>query len=206
MNRRTYIKTGAMALLATSLVAPVAHAKSGMLGKLGPDDFKKANTEAGEKVKAVKPGTGALSDSDKELLKEIALGGMWQLELSKVTASQASSEDVKMIANAEVVEQTAVSSKLKEIATAGGAALPEQPDDDTNDMVAKLKKESGLELDKKYLKESGIKGHEKLKDTMEKVQKKAESSALKALADAALPLIRTHLQVAKDEADDMDKA
>jgi putative membrane protein len=177
-----------------------------MLGKLGPDDFKKANTEAGEKVKAVKPGTGALSDSDKELLKEIALGGMWQLELSKVTASQASSEDVKMIANAEVVEQTAVSSKLKEIATAGGAALPEQPDDDTNDMVAKLKKESGLELDKKYLKESGIKGHEKLKDTMEKVQKKAESSALKALADAALPLIRTHLQVAKDEADDMDKA
>lgn len=194
-----------MALLATSLASSLAFAKSGMLGKLSPDEFKKANADAGMMVKAVQPDSAALSAGDKELLKEIAMGGMCQMELSKVAASMATSEDVKMIADAEVEEQTAVAEKLKQIAAAGGAMLPGQPDDETIAKVEMLKKLSGLELDKKYLKESGIKGHEKLKDTMEKVLKKADSSALKALAGAALPLIRIHLQVAKDEAADVDK-
>ncbi|MEO7100208.1 MAG: DUF4142 domain-containing protein [Luteolibacter sp.] len=206
MNRRNCIKTGAMAMLATSFASAFASAKSGMLGKLGPDEFKKANADAGERVKAVRPGTTALTDGDKDLMKDIAIWGMWQMELSKVAASKATSEDVKMIANAEVEEQMAVSAKLKEIASAGGATLPGKPDNETVDTVEKLKKEAGLNLDKKYLKESGIKGHEKLKAVMEKVQKKADSAALKALAEAALPIINIHLQVAKDEADDVAKA
>jgi putative membrane protein len=203
MNRRKCIQRGAMALVAVSFISPLAHAASGMLGKMGPDEFKKANADAGTKVKAIHPAGGGLSEGDKDLLKEIALGGMMQMELSKVAASMGSSEDVKMIANAEIEEQTVVGEKLKEIAAAGGASLPGAPDDDTTKLVEKLKKETGLELDKMYLKKSGINGHEKLKDTMEKVQKKAENAALKALADAALPLIRTHLQVAKDESADM---
>jgi putative membrane protein len=205
MNLRNCIRTGTMAILAISFASSLASAKSGMLGQLGPDEFKQSNAAAASRVNAIQAGSTAFTENDKELAKEIALWGMWQLELSKVAASMATSQDVKMIAQAEVDEQTVVAAKLKEIAAAGRATLPASPDQDTLDMIEKLKKESALELDKKYLKESGIKGHEKLKAIMEKVQKNADSGTLKALADATLPIINTHLKVAKDEADHVDK-
>lgn len=181
-----------------------AFAESGKLGKMGPDEFKGSNDVAAEKVKAVKAGEGALSESDAELLKKIAKGGMIQLEISKVAVAQASSEDVKMIAKAEVAEQELIGAKVKEIAAAGSVTLPTGLDDDEREMVDELKKETGLELDKKYLKDSGVTGHEMLKKTMEEVRDDAESSTLKALANATLPIINTHLKVATDEAADMD--
>jgi putative membrane protein len=206
MNRRHCLKTGALAGVALTFGISTTHAASGMLGKMGPDAWKKANADAGSSVKALSAGTADLSKDDADLLKEIAACGMMQLKLSEAAASMGSSEDVKMIASAEVEEQTIVGAKVKEIARAGNVVLPGDPDEDVNEAVAELKKKTGLELDKHYLKESGIKGHEKLKDTMEKVQSKAESQVLKDLANTTLPIIKTHLQVSKDEAADMDKA
>ena len=206
MNRRHCLKTGTLAGVALTFGISTSHAASGMLGKMGPDAWKKANADAGSSVKALSAGTGDLSKDDADLLKEIAACGMMQLKLSETAASMGSSEDVKMIASAEVEEQTIVGAKLKEIARAGNVALPEGPDEDINEAVAELKTKKGLELDRHYLKESGIKGHEKLKDKMEKVQSKAESQVLKDLANTTLPIIKIHLQVSKDEAADMDKA
>jgi len=206
MNRRQCIKTGALAGLALTIGSSNTWAASGMLGKIGPDEWKKANEDAGAGVKALSAGSSPLSEDDAKLLKEIAMGGMMQLKLSEVAASMASSEDVKMIAKAEVEEQTIVGAKVKEIAAASGVTLPAEPDEDTTKAVEKLKALKGLELDTHYLDETGIKGHEKLKDTMEKVQSKAASSVLKALAGATLPIIKVHLQVSKDEAADMEKA
>jgi putative membrane protein len=198
------IKTGSVAILVSAFAITSAGAKPGMLGKMGPEEFKKTNMEAGMKVKALTPDGKKLSDSDTDLLKEIAAGGMMQLEIAKVAVKMASSEDVKLIAEAEVAEQTALGDKVKEIAGSGGAALPENVDQKTTEMISMLKSKSGLELDKSYLKESGIHGHEILEKTMEKVSSKAENQTLKSLALTALPLIKSHLQIAKDEAADMD--
>lgn len=206
MKHKNCLKTVSFAALALTFGISTALAASGMLGKMGPDEWKKANEDAGSGVKALSAGSAKLSEDDAELLKEIALGGMMQLKLSEVAASMASSEDVKMIAKAEVEEQTIVAAKLKEIATAGGAMLPEQPNEDTMEAVKKLKEKKGLELDTAYLEQTGIEGHKKLQAMMEKVQSKAESQVLKSLAGATLPIIKTHWQVSKDEADDMDKA
>ena len=203
MNRRTYLKIGTMTAIATTFAVPSVFAKSGMLGKMGPDEFKKANETAGANVKAIKPDGKKLSDDDSKLLMEMAAGGMMQLELSKVAVAMGSSEDVKMIANAEVEEQTALAAKLKEVATGSGVTLPSTPDEKTRKMVDDLKEKKGLELDKAYLKESGIEGHEMLKKTMAKVSKEATSPTLKEIAGAAMPLIEVHLQVSKDEAADM---
>ncbi|RYD24315.1 MAG: DUF4142 domain-containing protein [Verrucomicrobiaceae bacterium] len=206
MNRRNCIKTTALAGTALTLGISISQAASGMLGKLGPDAWKKANAEAGASVKALAAGNAALSEGDSKLLKEIAAGGMMQLKLGEAAVSHASSEDVKMIAAAEVEEQTIVGAKVKEIAKAGGVTLPGEPDKETLAAVEELKAMTGLELDKHYLKESGIKGHEKLRNTMEKVRSKADSKILKDLADTTLPIIKIHLQVSKDESADMAMA
>ena len=169
MNRRHSLRTGTFASIALGLGITSSRAASGMLGKMGPDEWKKANEDAGAGVKALSAGSAKLSDDDGELLKEIAAAGMMQLKLSEVAASMGSSEDVKMIAEAEVDEQTVVGAKVKEIAAAGGVT-PGGPDEHTREAVEKLKGMKGLELDKHYLKVSRVDGHTKLEDIMEKVE------------------------------------
>ncbi len=203
MKRNINLTTTAVAALVLSLSAP-AFAKSGYIGKLEAGQFKTTNEEVGMKVKAIKPTGTKLSEDDAELLKEVAMGGMMQLEISKVAATMATSEDVKVFAMAEVEEQTSLGMKVKEIAMSGGVTLPSAADEDTMKMIADLKEKKGLEFDKAYLKASGIAGHKKLQSTMEKVRDKASDAALKMIATTALPVIEIHLHAAEDESKDMD--
>ena len=61
---------------------------------------------------------------------------------------------------------------------------------------------SGADFDKEYLQEGGVDGHQLLEKTMTKVQSKASDATLKELAMTTLPLIKTHLQAARDEMKD----
>jgi putative membrane protein len=202
MNRRNFILTSSItaAGLAFSQSAFAAH--DGKIGTIDAAEWTRINKDAGEKVKAIKPGSEKLSEADQKLLLEVATGGMMQLELSKAAVAKATSADVKAYAQAEVDEQTGLGAKLKEIAKAKGATLPEAPDDKTTKAVEKLNAKSGADFDREYLQESGVDGHEKLEKTMSKVQAKAADATLKLVASTALPVIKIHLQAARDEMKD----
>jgi putative membrane protein len=122
---------------------------------------------------------------------------MMQLEVSKIAQQMATNPEVRQLAQAEVEEQTGLSAKLKEIAQAKGVTLPETPDAETQAMVTKLQGMSGAELDRMYVMESGVKGHEKLNKVMSKVESSASDVSLKGIAKAAHPLVKTHLKVAE---------
>jgi putative membrane protein len=201
--RREFLQTAILTAAGVTLITPLTRAAAGYVGRLPAPEFVKLNADAGAKMAGVKPDKAALSKDDDMLIKEIAMGGAMQLELSKVAVTKASSEDVRIYAQAEVDEQTGLSAKLKEIATAKGVALPEGPDDETKKMVTKLQEKSGKDFDRAYLKEVGVEGHEKLKKTMTKVKAGATDGTLKVVADLALPLIETHLQAAQDEMKDV---
>jgi putative membrane protein len=188
-------------LLLTFLSATSLHAQgAGKLGGLSEADFAKINKDAAAQVAALKPTAKALSDDDKELLKMIAQGGMMQLEAGKLAVKNATTADIKMIAQAEVDEQTGLGDKLKEIAAAKSASLPAGPDEKGAKEVADLAKKTGTDFDATYLKHSGIDGHKLLQSTMKKVESKADDADLKKLAETVLPLIKIHLQVAESEA------
>ncbi|WP_223860847.1 DUF4142 domain-containing protein [Spirosoma validum] len=128
---------------------------------------------------------------------EVAKEGMMQLEVSKVALQKATNPEVRELAQAEVEEQTGLLAKLKEIADAKGITLPASPDPETQAMVTKLQGMSGGSLDKMYVSESGVKGHEKLDKVMSTVESTASDASLKGVARAAHPLVKTHLTVAK---------
>ncbi|HEX8296528.1 MAG TPA: DUF4142 domain-containing protein [Chthoniobacteraceae bacterium] len=199
MNRRNFLQTTVLAVAGTTLITTLSRAADEKIGKLSAADFKKMNKEGGAKVSAIKAEAAPLSEADQKLMLEVAAGGMMQLEVSRIAADKATDADVKAIAKAEVEEQTVLSAKLKEIAKAKKITLPDEPDDKTKKMVAMLQGKSGADLDRTYLENSGVKGHEMLQKTMTKVQDKAQDPALKSLATAALPLIQTHLEVSRDE-------
>ena len=169
-----------------------------MIGKETKQEFDSANKNGAMAVSAVSASNAQLSDADKALMMQVAMGGMQQLEVSKVAVQKATSEEVRQFAQAEVDEQTGLSNKLKEISSAKNITLPESPDAETQAMVSKLQGMSGADLDKMYMSESGVKGHEKLNKVMSDVEAKASDTTLKSLAVAAHPLIRTHLKVAQE--------
>ncbi|MGV3559203.1 DUF4142 domain-containing protein [Larkinella arboricola] len=171
---------------------------SAMVGKLSKADFDNQNKQGAAAVAAIAPSKNALSQADNALMMEVAKGGMMQLELSRIAMQKATSDQVRQLAQAEVDEQTGLSNKLKEVASAKGVTLPTSVDPQTQEMLTKMQSLSGEEFDRFYVMESGVNGHQKLDQVMAKVETTASDASLKGIASAAHPLVRTHLQVAQD--------
>jgi putative membrane protein len=199
MKTKFILQTSLAAALCLGLTTSAVVAAEATIGKLEQAEFMKINEEAQATLAAIKPTSDPLSPDDEKLMMLVAAGGMMQLEASQVAVKMATSPDVRAIAEAEVAEQTGLSAKLKEVAAAKKVTLPAAPDEKTQKLVTKLQGMKGAEFDQAYLKEVGVTGHKKLNETMEKVESKADDPNLKAIASAALPLIKTHLQVAQDE-------
>ena len=198
MNRRTVTKLCLFTVAGAAI--GVASAKDdGKVGNMTPTDFETTNKDVGEKIKALKPDGAKLSEDDLKFLGEIAMGGTFQLEASKLVADKGQGADIKLYAKGEVHEQTGLADKLKEVATAKGATLPAGMDKEAEKTIAKLKELSGRDFDEYYLKQVGVSGHKVLKATMEKVKAKAKDMVLKQIAENALPLIEVHLAAATAE-------
>lgn len=168
-----------------------------MVGKESKAKFDQMNKKGAADVAAIQPTSAKLSSADQALMMEVAKGGMVQLESSKIAAGKASNDEVRQLAQAEVEEQTGLSAKLKEIADAKGVTLPSTPDAETQAMLDKMQNMSGTELDKHYMQAHAVGGHEKLDATMSKVKSSASDANLKAVAQAAHPLVKEHLKVSR---------
>ncbi len=199
MKKNLIVFAIALAMPFISMAQQGSASKSGasMLGGMSKEEFDKLNKAGAAKVAAIKPSTTSLSDADKDLMMQVAMGGMQQLEVSRAAAKKASSEEVRQLAQAEVEEQTGLSAKLKEVAKAKGIDLPAKPDSETQALLTKMNGMSGSDLDAFYVSESGVKGHEKLDKVMSKVKSSAKDDNLKSLAAAAHPLVQAHMKVSK---------
>ncbi|SOD89998.1 DUF4142 domain-containing protein [Spirosoma fluviale] len=173
---------------------------SGSTSKVGNESmsaFDSQNKKGAAAVAAVTPNSAKLSTADQDLMMQVAKGGMMQLEASRLAVQNATNDQVKALAQAEVDEQTGLSAKLQEIASAKGVTLPTSPDAETQAVLTKLQSATGMSFDRLYLTESGVKGHEKLDSVMSMVESKATDPSMKNLAKAAHPLVKTHLKVAR---------
>jgi putative membrane protein len=200
--KKTVIALGLLLALSAGSVSfaqqtTPAGAGSAMFGSMSQQEFDRINKEGAAKVKAIKPTKDPLSSADEALMMQVAKGGMMQLEVSRAAVQQAGSEPVRKLAQSEVEEQTGLSAKLKEMAAAKGITLPTTPDPQTQAMLTKMKGMSGADLDRFYVEQSGVKGHEQLDKVMSSVEAGAKDAGLKGLAAAAHPLVKTHLTVSR---------
>ncbi|RYF67140.1 MAG: DUF4142 domain-containing protein [Cytophagaceae bacterium] len=200
MKNTLIASAGLMALLLTTEVAIAQNSgmDSDLIGRTSKVEFDRMNKEGAATVAAITPTSAKLSKADQDLMMQVAMGGMMQLETSKVAVQKSTNPQVREMAQAEVDEQTGLSAKLTEIATAKGVTLPTTPDAKTQDMVSKMQGMSGTELDRHYVQEHAVKGHELLDKTMSKVESKGQDANLMAVAKAAHPLVVTHLKVARE--------
>lgn len=139
---------------------------------------------------------GSLSEKDQKFIEKAAEGNMAEVALGDIAQQKASSDQVRQFGQRMVQDHGQANEKLKPIAQAKGVQWPEQLKDKHQELADKLSQLSGKEFDKKYMEEM-VKDHEKDVEKYEKMAEKVEDQDLKQYIESTLPILREHLELAK---------
>jgi hypothetical protein len=124
---------------------------SAMIGNMSRAEFDRRNAEGNAALMAIRPTSTPLSKSDQKLLAQMAIGGLTQLQVSQAALGRLQRDDVRVLAQSEVEEQTGVSAKIQEIARAKGMpAMSTEPAAVATQMLERIQGTSGAELDRYY--------------------------------------------------------
>jgi putative membrane protein len=134
---------------------------------------------------------------DRKFIEKAAGSGMFEVQVSQLAASKATDPQVKSFAGMLVDHHAAANNELVKIANAKGVELPAAPPRGMRRDVEKLGKKKGSEFDRDYVRDVGIKAHEKDIKLFEKAGKDLKDAELKAFVDKTLPVLREHLAAAQ---------
>jgi putative membrane protein len=186
------------ALIALGLSSIPAHAQTTGAG---------TSATGGQSAPAAQPGTGTrnvpakkddkVARGDRKFIEEAAGSGMFEVQVSQLAASKATDANVKSFASMLVDHHTAANNELIRIANARRVELPAAPPRAMRQEIEKLGKKSGAEFDKEFVREVGIKAHEKDIKKFEHASKDVKDAELKAFVDKTLPQLREHLAAAQ---------
>lgn len=160
----------------------------------------------GQSSPAAQPGTGTrntpaqgekVARGDRKFIEEAANSGMFEVQVGQLAASKASDANVKSFASMLVDHHTAANNELVKIANARGVELPAAPKRALRRDIEKLGKKNGAEFDRDFVRNVGIKAHEKDIKMFEKASKDVKDAELKAFVDKTLPVLREHLAAAE---------
>jgi predicted outer membrane protein len=143
-------------------------------------------------------GMMKMSSADQKFIMMAAMGGMAEIEMARLALQKSASDSVKQYAQKMIDDHTMSGDELKQLAAMKGVTLPMQPDAKHMAMMAKMQKLSGMEFDMMYVKEAGVKAHEKMEKLYMKESMSGMDNDAKAFAAKTLPAVRMHLQMARE--------
>ena len=157
----------------------------------------------GSTAPAAQPGTGTrnketrtddrLASADRKFIQEAAEGGMFEVQAAQLASSKALDPEVKSFASMLVDQHSAANKELVELANSKKVELPAAPARAMRREVEKLAKLNGKEFDQRFMREVGLKDHEKDIKKFQAASGKVKDPELKAWIDKTLPTLREHL-------------
>jgi len=134
-----------------------------------------------------------ISMADTNFILAAAQGGMTEVKLGELAATNGMRDDVKNFGQIMVKDHTAINDDLKALASQKGVKLPDGLDAKHQAMVDKLTALTGSAFDDAYI-AAMIKGHK-----MDARAFKAEAAAttdadIKSFLDKSIPVVEAHLQ------------
>ncbi|MDB5230520.1 MAG: hypothetical protein JWN76_1325 [Chitinophagaceae bacterium] len=141
-------------------------------------------------------GTGDSLATDENFLVEAASGGMMEVELGKIAATNAASPQVKEFGQLMVSDHTKSDAELTTIARLKNIAIPNMPGEDHMKHINDLKNKKGADFDKAYM-SMMTDDHEEDVRKFEKASKDAKDQDIKSFAAKTLPVLKQHLEKAK---------
>ncbi len=201
-----HFKFGALALaMAFSLGSAWAQSST----SAQPSGTGGAGTSAtgGRSAPAAQPGTGTrnaetnkddkVSKQDRRFILDAAGSGMFEVQVAQLAATKATDGNVKSFAGMLIDHHTKANDELTKLANAKGVELPAAPPRALRRDIEQLGKKSGQEFDRDFIRNVGIKAHEKDVKLFEKASKNAKDPELKAFAAKTLPVLQEHLAQAR---------
>ena len=140
--------------------------------------------------------TARVDEDGKKFIDEVLNSGAMEVELGKLAQAQASNPRVKAFGAMMVNDHTAVGDELKALAAAKNMMSVQVMESGHIDEIANLKKEKGVDFDKKYIKIM-LSMHRKDIDRFEDMAEEDDHPDLNAFAAKHLPKLKMHLDSAK---------
>ena len=166
-----------------------------------------SSVTGGRSAPAAQAGTGTrnaetnkddkVARGDRKFIQETAGSGMFEVQAAQLAAKQASDPQVKSFAEKLVDQHTQANDELIKLANAKRVELSAAPPRDKRRDIEKLGKKQGQEFDTEFVREVGIKAHEKNIKAFEKASKDTKDPELKAFIDKTLPTLKEHLAMAQ---------
>lgn len=203
MKKPTYKLSACAVALAFSFGGALAQSTSPSSGTGGGD----SSVTGGRSAPAAQPGTGTrnaeskkddqLARGDRKFIQEAAGSGMFEVQAAQLATKQASDPNVKNFAGMLVDQHTKANDELVKLANSKRVELSAAPPRDKRRELEKLGKKQGEEFDREFVREVGIKDHQKDIKLFEKASKDVKDPELKAFVDKTLPTLKEHLAAAQ---------
>ncbi len=130
--------------------------------------------------------------ADKTFVHKVGLGGMFEVDSSKLALEKAQSQQVKDFAANEVKEHTEVGDKLKTVATEMGIDVPAQRDEKFQKMYDALNAKSGGDFEALYLKDMKAIHHTD-GGLFAKESETTKNADMKAFASETVGIVKRHI-------------
>ena len=151
---------------------------------------------AGQSTAAL-PSSKPISAADVDFVATVASGNSLEVEASKLALERSRNDAVRKFAQHMVADHGKVGEELRALpvsASVGNfaALMPKH-----KDQLSKLRELQGAAFDKAYVTQIGVAAHQETVSLFQKAADGASDSQTKAFAQAKLPALREHLQMAQ---------
>jgi putative membrane protein len=143
------------------------------------------------------PRVSSSGSEDIEFVLDAAKGGIAEVELGKMAAGHAQSDEVKKFAQRMVDDHSKANDELKSIAEAKGIKLPSEVDAQDKATMRRLEKLNGKAFDRAYM-QMMVGDHVKDVNEFKKESNSGRDAQVKSFASGTLPTLEEHLQQARD--------
>jgi len=137
--------------------------------------------------------------SDKEFVHKAAIGGMFEVESSKLAVGRVRTDKVKQFAERMIEDHTKANKELKQLAKDQGFALPERLDAKHQKLMEELR-EAGDRFERQYV-QTQVKAHDEAVELFSTQAKSGRNAELRRWAEKTLPTLREHREMIKRIAD-----
>ena len=141
--------------------------------------------------------TAEVSPGDRVFLQAAAVGGLFEVEASKLALARGSKPAVKAFATMMVEDHSKANAKIRTLASDRQIALPETLDEDHTQRLAKLQvQDRGAAFDEAYA-DAMEDGHDAALRLFKAAADGADDAELRAFAADTLPVLESHNQHAE---------
>jgi putative membrane protein len=133
---------------------------------------------------------------DTALMKQLAIGGMTEVEAGKLAAQKGQSKEVKEFGEHMVNDHSKSNSKLKALAEEKNVELPAKLDAKHAETKVKLEQQSSANFDAAYM-AAMVEAHENTTQLLQHQINAGKDAKIKQFATETLPTVSRHLEKAK---------